>query len=102
MREHSFQQKEALVRFLLHKRASILANEKMELHENTGEYINDKQLLNYLNFAYYSCGCESRKILEYEFIHPAEKNWWYQYYSKSTYYRMKHKAMDEFLHCLER
>ncbi len=40
---------------------------------------------------------DSRRIITNDFISTNSPNWWYEYYSKSTYYRMKTKAMEEVL-----
>ena len=40
---------------------------------------------------------ESRRMIEYEYINDHSSNWWYEFYSKSTYYRVKTKAMEEIL-----
>ncbi len=39
---------------------------------------------------------EHREMLEKEYLFY-EKDWWQCYYSKSTYYRIKKKAIDELL-----
>lgn len=36
-------------------------------------------------------------IIYNEYLTKTACNWWIYYYSKSTYYRMKNKAMDAFL-----
>ena len=48
---------------------------------------------------------ESRRIIEKDFLHKDKKDWWVLYYSRSTYYRLKTRAMEEILYyfnCLER
>lgn len=35
-------------------------------------------------------------ILTHEFLNYEEKEWWYQYFSRSTYYRLKKNAINEF------
>lgn len=41
---------------------------------------------------------EQLKVLLYnDYFSAREVNWWIYYYSKSTYYRLKNKAMDAFL-----
>lgn len=40
---------------------------------------------------------DTRKIIEQEFMNVPNPEWWREYYAKSTYYRMKTKAMEEFL-----
>lgn len=43
---------------------------------------------------------EEQRILNNDFLLPISKNWWMDYYSKSTYYRLKYLAVSRFLHCL--
>lgn len=40
---------------------------------------------------------ESKQIITKEFMENKDSDWWYNYYAKSTYYRMKTKAMEEML-----
>jgi len=41
-----------------------------------------------------------RFLLTKEYIDCCPKYWWNQYYSKTTYYRIKNQAIDAFLTCL--
>ncbi len=43
---------------------------------------------------------ESYRIIAHDFLHPQQKNWWMEYYAKTTYYRLKARSMDAFLRCL--
>ena len=48
---------------------------------------------------------ESRRIIEKDFLYKDKKDRWVLYYSRSTYYRLKTRAMEEILYyfnCLER
>ena len=48
---------------------------------------------------------ENRRIIEKDFLYKDKKDWWVLYYSRSTYYRLKTRAMEEILYyfnCLER
>ena len=48
---------------------------------------------------------ESRRIIEKDFLYKDKKDWWVLYYSRSTYYRLKTRAMEEILYyfnCLQR
>ncbi|WP_249029826.1 MG284/MPN403 family protein [Tannockella kyphosi] len=40
---------------------------------------------------------ETKRIIMNEFVEPLDEGWWYEYYSKSTYYRVKSRAMEEAL-----
>ena len=43
---------------------------------------------------------EERRILVTEFIECEDKNWWMDYFSKTSYYRIKRNALTRFIHCL--
>ena len=40
---------------------------------------------------------ELSKVIYNEYLTSNSNSWWMYYYSRSTYYRMKNKAMDTFL-----
>lgn len=42
-------------------------------------------------------GEDLSRVIYNEYLLGNNKEWWIFYYSKSTYYRMKHKAIDLFL-----
>lgn len=45
---------------------------------------------------------EEKRIFENDFLdNQQQKYWWRNYYSKSTYYRLKYQAMKTFLHCFK-
>ena len=43
---------------------------------------------------------DERIIITHENLENAPRNWWMDYYSKSTYYRIKHRAYKHFIDCL--
>lgn len=50
-----------------------------------------------IDYALQELAAEERFILEQEFILQSHGIWWMEYYSKSTYYRLKGKALARFL-----
>ncbi len=56
--------------------------------ENYVTYIDN--ILNMIDYEY-------NRILQNEFFTNADSKWWYGIYSKSTFYRLKKKAMTIFL-----
>ncbi len=40
---------------------------------------------------------ETKFFIDNEYLNFYDRSWWYIYYSRASYYRMKHKALDEFL-----
>lgn len=43
---------------------------------------------------------ESYRIMYNDFIDRLAKNWWMEFYGKTTYYRLKQLSMDKFIRCL--
>lgn len=43
---------------------------------------------------------EFRRIIRNDFLDPQPRNWWMEYYAKSTYYRLRQRALEHFLRCL--
>lgn len=37
------------------------------------------------------------EFIEHEYLNAYDNLWWVHYYSRASYYRMKHKVLDEFL-----
>ena len=95
----TFKEKERLVRFIFNKRKQILMYEQYVCDKNKEESAEDL-FLRYVQYALNNCSKVSRLILENEYILYKGKEWWYDYFSRSNYYRLKQKAMDEFLDCL--
>ncbi len=58
------------------------------------EISTDKGLIDYIIS---SLDEDSQRILYFDFVYKNNKYWWREYYSKSTYYRLKNIAMDAFL-----
>ena len=42
------------------------------------------------------------QLLENDYLHPSYKDWWLEFYSRSTYYRLRRKMLDEVLFYLTR
>ncbi len=40
---------------------------------------------------------DSQRIIYFDFVYRNEIYWWREFYSKSTYYRLKNIALDTFL-----
>ena len=64
--------------------------EQMERKQQMEEYV---QILNQVHS---HLSKETFYFIENEYINFYDTNWWIHMYSKATYYRMKHSALDEF------
>lgn len=47
------------------------------------------------------CSRTTRLITTRDFLEIPQKGWYRLYFSRSQYYRLRHRAVDEFLHCLQ-
>lgn len=46
------------------------------------------------------CSPSTRQIINEEFLHKTDKDWYLGYWSRTTFYRKRKEAIGEFLHCL--
>lgn len=53
--------------------------------------------INYIDNILNSMECEDKRILQNEFFSKSNSTWWYGIYSKSTFYRVKKRAVRQFL-----
>ena len=47
------------------------------------------------------CSRETRLITTRDFLEVSSRDWYRVYFSRSQYYRLRRKAVDEFLRCLD-
>jgi len=73
-------------------------NETSVLDDN---YMQQKALLNIVDRILLQCDSQSRFLLKNVYFKNNEKKWYQQYYASSTYYRLKKKAVDEFVELLD-
>ena len=81
------------------KEGQISTQEKNMLHylerkNELEEYMHKIDLIH--NFLSH----KTKLFLENEYMNNNPKDWWMDYYSKSSYYRLKHLCIDEFLNAL--
>lgn len=55
----------------------------------------------YVSYIISCLSSESQLILVREYVERAPRNWWMLYYSRTTYYRLKRRAMTDFLRRLK-
>ena len=44
---------------------------------------------------------DTYEFIEHEYINYYQASWWMSFYSRASYYRMKHRALDEFIECIQ-
>lgn len=57
--------------------------------------------LELLDYAISQLSEEAQRIIYFDFVYRNNKNWWREFYSKSSYYRQKNIAIDEFIRIAE-
>jgi hypothetical protein len=77
-------------------------NKSKFILENCNQQDKNYDLYLLVKFALNELDDESKRILTQEYIHKKETLWWNNYYSQTTYYSLKRKAMEQFLACLKR
>lgn len=82
------------------KRQAFIESEGWSVHEAFHRIPLEKAYAYTINCALERLNEDERRILTKEFVENQPKNWWMEYYSKSTYYRFKHRACARFIHCL--
>lgn len=77
------------------------AFEVQKLYANVAnnEEAKEKKEILRVNFVLASLERKMATIIWKEYFFPIEKFWWMRYYSRSTFYRLRKKAIEEFL-CL--
>lgn len=66
------------------------------LHKRLDKKRNLELFIKMIEQIHQNVSKESAIILENEYLERKDKGWWQQYFSRATYYRFKHQAMDEF------
>ena len=89
-----FKEKEAIMRYLFAMRNKRILINRMK-DQNRDIFLD--AIDNGLN----SLPAQLREIIYNEFVLNMPSDWWLDYYSKSSYYRLKNKAIDIFLDCLK-
>lgn len=54
----------------------------------------------HINYALSRMNKKERDLLINEYLSDNDPNWWKDQFSKSTFYRQKHIAIDSFLNCV--
>jgi len=87
--------------------------EKKTYYQDKGSQLNNdlimkeelEKVISTFEFVIECLSKDSKLIIKKEFIERKGKDWWIYYYSRSTYYRLKTRAMEETLYyfsCLEK
>ena len=101
-----FKQKDLIIRKIGmdYRKVKFLELESLVIKEDESNYLERKKDNNYYNdlkikvdYILLQLDEQLARIIFNEYLTNKIDNWWIYYYSKSTYYRLKNKAMDSFL-----
>ena len=80
--------------FRRYRRSQFLIHTLHERDVDASDYLK-------IEFALSCLAEDQRFLLEKEYLDTNDRHWWMDYYSKSTYYRLKNRAIDEMLMLLK-
>lgn len=64
-------------------------------------YHDDLELIHLIDSTLQACEKNTRCIIRHDFLSANnEKDWYQEFYSRSSYYRLRRMAIDEFIRCL--
>ncbi len=70
------------------------------IQENEKLYLSDKTTRMLVDDALNELSPDEREIIVNCYIDVKKEGWYLDYFSRSTFYRLKSKAVNKFLHCL--
>ena len=87
-----------------YKKIKFLERNSLMICEDEGDYFSPKKNMTYytdlrgkIDYILLQMDETLSKFVFNEYFSNKTDNWWIYQYSKSTYYRIKHKAIDSFL-----
>lgn len=102
----SFKQKDLFIKKIgiEYRKIKYLEGNSLMICEDEEGYLSSKKDLKYYNdlkkkidYILVQMDRNLSRVIYNEYFSNKIDNWWIYYYSKSTYYRLKNKAMDNFL-----
>ena len=101
----TFKEQDQIVHYIIRLYKKVDKKLEVEKLVNKNELvtnINDNDLIfrKIVDDALYDLNEDHHRIILNDYIIKQKPIWIYEYYTKSTYYRLKHKAIEEFLQCL--
>lgn len=87
-----FKDKQIIIEYLL----TLALRQKHDLMIQEG----GNSLVNLIDEALNRLSVEGRLVFENDFLNKKDRLWYLEYFSKSTYYRIKNDSMTTFLNCL--
>jgi hypothetical protein len=84
----------------------IASKKRIDLYEFSGARGNDPSYLNDIAYVHsidrtlQDCSNDTKNIIRHDFLEKSETGWYRVFYNPSSYYRLKRRAVEEFMHCL--
>ena len=105
-RNYTYQQLKTILSYLgrsyrISKRRIAIISENNKVEENHRVYDDDNQYVRIIDNALKACSNNTQIIIKHDYLYEAEPYWYRKYYARSSYYRYKRKAVEEFLNHLE-
>ncbi len=82
------------------KRRDVFEYQKC-VRENQAVYDSDGSLIMLIDRTLKDCSKETQCIIRNEFLEIPEDLWYLPFFSRSAYYRLRKKALIEFMNCLK-
>lgn len=98
-----FKQKDVIIKKIGidYKKANLIKENNFIYEEEKGFYLKEEdfylKIKSKVDYVLMNLERELSMILYKEYFSVKDETWWVYYFSKSTYYRLKNKAMKEFL-----
>ncbi|MBR3357541.1 MAG: hypothetical protein IKG46_06890 [Solobacterium sp.] len=80
------------------KRMDVMLHSGVE--ESTAQYHTDADMVYLVDRALEDCSKDTRFIIRRELLQKPDPYWYEEFYSRTTYYRLRKQAIDEFLDSL--
>ena len=77
------------------------AQQTIKTHHDDSEYIEAKNFIDKVKRAYEKLDYLERLFINNDFFYEQYPMWWMSYYSRSTYYRIRHRSMNNFKEAFE-
>jgi len=91
---------ESLGRIYRREKTRELIGDSHEVHERTVAYVQ-KGIGHMIEHVMENCSSDTVCIIKHDFLNQSPRKWYCNYYAKSSYYRLKKEAVEEFVRCLD-
>ncbi len=102
----SYQELEKIVKYIgnIYRKSIVRKEIKtgiLQVNEESNTYKYNDDLVIAIDCYLNECSRDTKCIIEKEYLNKNDPYWYLEYYTKSTYYRLKKKAILEFINCMD-